>query len=157
MRRRAEEGLKRSNVDLEQFASMASHDLREPLRTIGDFSELLSRQYKGKLDSQADEYISFVQTAVARMNNLITDLLAYSRVANSEVSLRANTPSQAALQETLWNLRAAIDDSGAVVTHGDLPSVPFDGQQLSQVFLKPDRQRYQVSPERRVAPSSCFR
>ena len=135
LRRRAEEGLKRSNLDLEQFASMASHDLREPLRTIGSFSELLSRQYRGKLDSQADEYLSFVQTAVERMSNLITDLLAYSRVPNSEASPTANISSQGALQETLWNLRAAIDDSGATVTHGELPSVPFDGQQLSQVFL----------------------
>jgi two-component system CheB/CheR fusion protein len=135
LRRRAEEGLKRSNLDLEEFASMASHDLREPLRTIGSFSDLLSNRYRGKLDSQADEYLNFVQTAVARMNNLITDLLAYSRVPNSEVSPIVSTSSQAAFQETLWNLRAAIDDSGAAVTHGDLPSVPFDDQQLSQVFL----------------------
>ena len=135
LRRRAEEALRRSNLDLEQFASMASHDLREPLRTIGSFSELLYKQYKGKINSKADEYMSLVQAAVTRMNNLITDLLAYSSVPNSEMSLRANTPSQAALQETLWNLRAAIDNSDAEVTHGDLPSVPFDGQQLSQVFL----------------------
>jgi len=135
LRRRAEDALKRSNSDLDQFASMASHDLREPLRTIGSFSELLSRQYKGKLDSEADKYITLVLSAVARMNNLITDLLVYSQVANSEVSPTANIPSQAALQETLWDLRAAIDDSGAAVTHGDLPSVPVDGQQLSQVFL----------------------
>ena len=135
LRRRAEEALKRSNLDLELFASMASHDLREPLRTIRGFSELLSRQYKGKLDSQADEYITFVQTAVARMSALITDLLAYSRVPNCEPNPTANAPSQVALQETLWDLRAAIDDSGAAVTHGDLPTVPFDGPQLSQVFL----------------------
>ena len=98
LRRRAEEALRRSNLDLEQFASMASHDLREPLRTIGAFSELLSKQYKGKLDSQADEYIGFVQTAVARMNSLITDLLAYSSVAefrsepNGEYSIASGSP-----------------------------------------------------------------
>jgi light-regulated signal transduction histidine kinase (bacteriophytochrome) len=69
------------------------------------------------------------------MNNLITDLLAYSRISDSEVSPTVETSSQVALQETLWNLRAAIDDSGATVTHGDLPSVPFEGQQLSQLFL----------------------
>ena len=135
LRRRAEDALKRSNWDLEQFASMASHDLREPLRSIGIFSSLLSKRYEGKLDAEADEYINFIQTAVARMNSLITDLLAYARVPISEVSPKLNTQSQLVFQETLWNLRAAIDESGAVVTHGDLPTVPFDGQQLSQMFL----------------------
>jgi len=135
LRRRAEEALKRSNLDLDQFASIASHDLREPLRTIGVFSELLAATHKAALDPKADEYIAFILAAVKRMNSLITDLLLYSRIASSEVSPTGNTASQAALQETLWNLRAAIDESGATVTHGELPSVAFDGQQLSQVFL----------------------
>jgi two-component system, chemotaxis family, CheB/CheR fusion protein len=135
LRRQAEQALKRSNADLEQFAYLASHDLREPLRTIGSFSELLAKRYKGKLDAEADEFIGFVLAAVARMNRLITDLLAYSRVANSEVNPGANTSAHAALQETLWNLRAAIDSSGASITHGDLPLVPFDSLQLSLLFL----------------------
>jgi two-component system CheB/CheR fusion protein len=134
-RRRAEQALKRSNADLEQFASVASHDLREPLRTIGSFSQLLSKRYKGKLDAEADEYIDLVVGGVTRMNSLINDLLAYSRVTNSEVSAITNTPAQAALQEALWSLRAAIDESGAHVTHDDLPSVCFDNHQLCQVFL----------------------
>ena len=100
---------------------MASHDLREPLRTIGVSLSCYPSSIKAGSIPQADEYIAFIQAAVARMNNLITDLLAYSSVPNSEVSPTANTPSQAALQETLWNLRAAIDDSGAAVTHGELP------------------------------------
>ena len=133
--RRAEQALKRSNSDLELFASVASHDLREPLRTIGSFSDLVSKRYKGKLDTQADELLGFVATGIARMDNLITDLLAYSRVNNSELSPATNSSAQAALQEALWNLRSAIDQSGADVTHDDLPSVRFDHQQLSQVFL----------------------
>lgn len=134
LRRRAEEALHLSNSDLEQFASMASHDLREPLRTIRSFSELLARRYEGQLDSQADEFIRFIQDAGARMDNLIKDLLAYSRIPSLEVNATEKTPSQVAFQETLWNLRAAIDESGAVVTHGPLPTVSFDGQQLSQLF-----------------------
>ena len=135
LRRHAEDALKKSNWDLEQFASMASHDLREPLRTIGSISELLAKRHAGKLDAQAVEQFNFIHKAVKRMNSLITDLLAYSRVSDSEASPIRNTPSQSAFQETLWNLRAAIEESGAVVTHGDLPTVPFDGQQLSQLFL----------------------
>ena len=135
LRRRAEEALKRSNLDLEQFAAIASHDLREPLRTIGSFSELLARRYKGKLDDQADEHINFVLAAVSRMSSLITDLLAYSHVPNADAMPLTSISSQAAFQEALWNLRAAIDSSGATITHGELPSVLFDGQQLSQLFL----------------------
>jgi two-component system, chemotaxis family, CheB/CheR fusion protein len=134
LRRQAEQALKRSNVDLEQFAYVVSHDLREPLRTVGVFTDLLSKRYKGKLDANADELIEFVRSGVVRMHDLITDLLSFSRLNSPEPGAVQDAPAQAALQEALWNLRAAIEESGAQVTHNGLPSIMYDNRQLVQLF-----------------------
>ena len=114
------EELNRSNEELGQFAYIASHDLQEPLRMVASYTQLLSRRYKGKLDSDADEFIAFAVDGASRMQRLIQDLLAYSRVGTKGQEL-LDTSSEEALKLALINLRGAIADSGALVTHDPLP------------------------------------
>jgi PAS domain S-box-containing protein len=125
--------LNSSNEDLAQFAYIASHDLQEPLRMVSSYTMLLGRRYKGKLDADADEFIAFAVDGACRMQRLIQDLLAYSRVGSAKDSL-SEISSEDALKQTLFNLRAAIKDSGAVVTHSPLPAVFADETQLIQLF-----------------------
>jgi len=139
-RRRAEEALEkktqelaRSNRDLEQFAYVASHDLQEPLRMVTSYVQLLARRYKGKLDSDADEFIVFAMDGAIRMWRLINDLLAYSRVSTESRELES-TDCEAVLNESLDNLKVAIEENGAVVTHDSLPTVMADNPQLVQLF-----------------------
>ncbi|MBP9142856.1 MAG: PAS domain S-box protein [Thermoanaerobaculia bacterium] len=127
------EELKRSNEELEQFAYLASHDLQEPLRMVASYTQLLSRRYKGRLDADADEFIAFAVDGASRMQRLIQDLLAYSRVASKGKDL-LETESEEALQRALLNLRGAIEESAAVVTHDPLPEVLADETQLVQLF-----------------------
>jgi PAS domain S-box-containing protein len=140
VRRQAEElllqkmrELNRSNEELGQFAYVASHDLQEPLRMVASYTTLLSRRYKGKLDSDADEFIAFAVDGASRMQRLIQDLLAYSRVGSGGKAL-AQTCSETALKRTLDILRGGIEDSGAIVTHDPLPVVMADETQLIQLF-----------------------
>jgi len=130
--RRAEE-LARSNADLEQFAYVASHDLQEPLRMVASYTQLLARRYKGKLGADADEFIGFAVDGATRMQHLIQDLLSYSRVTTKGKELQV-TDSGAACDQAVANLRAAIAESGAVVTTGSLPTVRADATQLTQLF-----------------------
>ena len=125
--------LKRSNEELEQFANIASHDLQEPLRMVASYTQLLSRRYKGKLDSDADEFIAFAVDGATRMQQLIQDLLAYSRVGTKGSEL-VDISSGDALQQALINLRAAIVESNAVVSSDLLPMVMADETQLIQLF-----------------------
>ena len=127
------EELNRSNEELGQFAYIASHDLQEPLRMVASYTQLLSRRYKGKLDADADEFIAFAVDGASRMQRLIQDLLAYSRVGTKGKDL-LDTSSQEALQRALLNLRGAIEERGALVTHGPLPPVLADETQLVQLF-----------------------
>jgi len=127
------EELNRSNEELGQFAYIASHDLQEPLRMVASYTQLLSRRYKGKLDADADEFIAFAVDGATRMQRLIQDLLAYSRVGTKGREL-ANTSSEDALWQALSNLRGAIEESGALVTHDPLPEVMADETQLIQLF-----------------------
>ncbi len=125
--------LKRSNVELGQFAYIASHDLQEPLRMVASYTQLLSRRYKGRLDADADEFIAFAVDGASRMQRLIQDLLAYSRVGTKGQDL-VETSSEEALQQALANLRSAIEEGGAQVTHDPLPPVRADERQLIQLF-----------------------
>jgi PAS domain S-box-containing protein len=127
------EELNRSNEELGQFAHIASHDLQEPLRMVASYTALLSKRYKGKLDADADQFIAFAVDGASRMHRLIQDLLAYSRVGSKGKELLA-TSSEDALQQALLNLRGAIEESGALVTHDRLPSVLADEMQLIQLF-----------------------
>jgi PAS domain S-box-containing protein len=125
--------LKRSNEELQQFAYVASHDLQEPLRMVASFTQLLSKRYKGHLDSDADEFIGYAVDGCNRMQGLIQDLLVYSRAGTSEKTFR-EISCEGALTEGLTNLRAAVEQSGAVVTHDSLPTIRTDDAQLAQVF-----------------------
>jgi light-regulated signal transduction histidine kinase (bacteriophytochrome) len=125
--------LNRSNEELGQFAYIASHDLQEPLRMVASYTQLLSRRYKGKLDADADEFIGYAVDGANRMQRLIQDLLLYSRVGTAAKSL-INTSSERALEYAITNLRGAIEDSGALVTHDPLPQVLADEGQLVQLF-----------------------
>src|SRR5580704_1553339 len=127
------EELNRSNEELGQFAYIASHDLQEPLRMVASYTQLLSRRYKGKLDAEADEFIAFAVDGATRMQRLIQDLLAYSRVGTKGTDL-LDYSSEEALQQALINLRAPIGDSDARVTHDPLPNVLADEMQLIQLF-----------------------
>jgi PAS domain S-box-containing protein len=125
--------LKRSNDELQQFAYVSSHDLQEPLRMVASYTQLLAGRYKGRLDSDADEFIAFAVDGCNRMQGLIKDLLAYSRAGTNGKALR-EVSGEKALEEALANLRAIIEQSGAVVTHDSLPVLRTDNTQLTQVF-----------------------
>ncbi|WP_165787858.1 MULTISPECIES: PAS domain S-box protein [Cryobacterium] len=125
--------LRRSNQELEHFAYVASHDLQEPLRMVSSYTQLLARRYVGKLDSDADDFIRFAVDGATRMQQLIQDLLAYSRVGTKANNV-TETPSGRALDRALVNLQAAIEESGATVTSDPLPVVVADEVQLVQLF-----------------------
>jgi signal transduction histidine kinase len=123
----------RSNRDLEEFAYIAAHDLRSPLQIIKAFSYLLTQKYQGHLDDKADRYISRIVEAGNRMEQLIQDLLNYSRVGARAIDFQP-TDCNWILQEVLTNLQAEIDASGAVVTPEELPIVRGNATQLTQLF-----------------------
>jgi len=125
--------LKRSNEELAQFASVASHDLQEPLRMVVSYTGLLAANYQGRLDSDADEFIAFAVDGCERMQQMIRDLLIYSR-AGSERPVLAKTSSEDTLRDAMVNLRAAVQESGAIVSHDSLPEIMMDRGQLTQVF-----------------------
>jgi light-regulated signal transduction histidine kinase (bacteriophytochrome) len=125
--------LRHSNDALEQFAHIASHDLQEPLRMVASYTQLLSRRYKGKLDSDADEFIAYAVDGTQRMKRLIEDLLLYSRAGKGPPP-EHEFPSEEALREALNNLHAAIGESHALVTYDPLPMVLAANSQLVQTF-----------------------
>ena len=149
--------LSRSNSELEKFAYVASHDLQEPLRTVASFVQLLARRYRGKLDTDADEFIAHTIDGVRRMQALIQDLLAYSRAGRSGREFTP-TDTERSFAEAVGNLATAIAESGATVTHDALPTVIGDGAQLVQLlqnlignalkFHGADPPRVQVSARR---------
>jgi PAS domain S-box-containing protein len=139
-RRRVEEKLQqsmrefaRSNAELEQFAYVASHDLQEPLRNIGSFSQLLARRYQGKIDPDADEFIGYIVDGVSRMHLMINDLLAYSRVNTFGKALEW-VEGDMVVEAALANLKMVIDENKATVTHDPLPAIVADPSQMVQLF-----------------------
>jgi PAS domain S-box-containing protein len=125
--------LERSNAELEQFAYVASHDLQEPLRMITSYSQLLERRYKDKLDGDALEFIDYVVDGAKRMQELINDLLAYSRVGTRGREFEP-VDMEAVYNRVLGNLQVAIEEHRAEVSHDPLPTVMADGLQLVQLM-----------------------
>jgi len=125
--------LERSNRDLQQFAYVASHDLQEPLRTVASFTQLLAKRYSDKLDDKAREFIGFAVDGSKRMQTLINDLLSFSRVGTQGKALGA-VNSDAVLDAVLKGLKRSIEESGAMITRDQLPTVLADEVQLTQLL-----------------------
>jgi light-regulated signal transduction histidine kinase (bacteriophytochrome) len=125
--------LSRSNAELEQFAYIASHDLQEPLRAISGCVQVLQRRYGEQLDSRAHELINHAVDGSARLQTLIHDLLAFSRVGTRGKVFEPTDCNQI-MADVIRALRTSIDESHATVTYDDLPTVVADSVQLSQVF-----------------------
>jgi len=125
--------LRSSNAELEQFAYAASHDLKEPLRMVDGYVRLLATRYAGQLDEQADQYIAYTIDGVERMQQLIQDLLTYSRVETHGQPFETTEASRA-LTWAVANLEAAIRESSASVTHDALPVVVAEPTQLGQLL-----------------------
>lgn len=125
--------LERSNQELEQFAYVASHDLQEPLRMVASYVQLLAKDYGGQLNADADEYIAFAVDGAKRMQRLIDDLLAYSRVGTRGQAFQL-VNCEEVLGEVLSSLRLAIEESGARITAGPLPTVCGDRGQIYQLL-----------------------
>ncbi|MDJ0618724.1 MAG: PAS domain-containing protein [Calothrix sp. MO_192.B10] len=128
------EELSRSNADLERFAYVASHDLQEPLRMVTSYLQLLERKYKGQLDSKADQFIGYAVDGARRMQTLINDLLSYSRVSTRAQPFQ-KVDCEKILSVAIANLKIAIEESGAVITHdAPLPEVMGDKTQIAQLL-----------------------
>jgi signal transduction histidine kinase len=125
--------LKRSNEDLKQFAFSVSHDLQEPLRVVSGYVNLLARRYKYKLGTNADDFIEYIVDGVKRMQALIKDLLEYSQVGTKEKRFES-IESSLAVGLAVGNLEVTIEESGAIVTYDELPTVTADFSQMSRLF-----------------------
>jgi PAS domain S-box-containing protein len=127
------EELAKSNADLERFAYVASHDLQEPLRMVASYVQLLARRYKGKLGTDADEFIGYAVDGVTRMKALINDLLDYSRIGRQQLDPKP-TDSDYVVQQILAMMKLSIQDARATITRDSLPIISCDPIQLGQLF-----------------------
>jgi signal transduction histidine kinase len=153
------EELARSNRELEHFAYVASHDLQEPLRMVATYTQLFAERYHGKLDAQAEKYIQYAVDGAKRMQTLIQDLLAFSRVGRQDTKL-VPVDCNLILRQALQSLQVAIRESGAVLTYTCLPEVMANSSQLLQVFSNllanaikfrgPDKPKIHISAERQA-------
>jgi|GEM_PF-1516623 len=132
-REKLTQDLERSNLDLEQFAYMASHDLQEPLRAVNSFARLLAQKYQGQLDATAEKYIHYIVDGASRMQHLIQDLLTYSRVGRQTLDLQP-VDCNTVLVQVQHNLASAIAESSATLIYDLLPTLNADPTQLVQLF-----------------------
>lgn len=128
------ENAERSNKDLEQFAYIASHDLQEPLRMVASYVQLLEKRYKKELDDTGKEFIQFIVQGTARMQKLIDDLLAYSRVSTNPKAFSRVDCSEV-VKNVIFMLQLKIKESKAIIRCDPLPTILGDDTQLTQVFL----------------------
>ena len=128
------DALEQSNLELQQFAYVASHDLQTPLRAVAGFAQLLQSQYQGQLDEAADKYIQTIVSSCERMRTMINDLLAYSRVESQTVPFKAINLLDV-FDDAAMILSAAVQETGGTLTHGNLPTVLGDKAQLSQLLM----------------------
>jgi len=126
--------LVRSNEELQQFAYIASHDLQEPLRTVSIYAQLLAKRYQGQLQGDADQFINFIVEGAERMERLIHDLLDFSRVEARGADFFVKMSCDEALDDAILNLDSLIQESGAVITRGGLPSITGDPVQMTRLL-----------------------
>lgn len=155
----ANEALTQSNADLEQFVYSASHDLQEPLRMASAFSELLRMKFGGKLGGEGEELIRYIVEASARMQQLLHDLRTFTQASKLIQDQVPDTDAGEVLRRTIDNMKTAIDESNAMITHGDLPVIPIHEFQLAQLFQNivsnAIRYRSQTSPVIHI-DANCF-
>ena len=125
--------LERSNAELQQFAYVASHDLREPLRMITSFLQLLERRYKDQLDKDANEFIEYAVDGAKRLDQMIKDILEYSRVTREKLELK-QVNIEKVLEETITTLKVLIDENDAIITDDPLPTIYADKQLMIQLL-----------------------
>jgi two-component system sensor histidine kinase/response regulator len=128
------EELMRSNEELQQFAYIASHDLREPLRTVSIYAQLLAKRYKGRLEGDADQFIGFIVHNAERMETLVHDLLDFSRIDVRGMDFFSRTSCDMALDDAIGNIHPLIEETGAKITSDPLPCVMGDLVQLTRLF-----------------------
>jgi two-component system CheB/CheR fusion protein len=133
-RKRTEEALRTTNAELQHFAYALTHDLQEPLRMVVNFTELLGREYSGKMGEEADQFIAYSVAGALRIESLLKALLAYWEVTGREHDTLAAIDSGEVLAGALLNLQGAILESGAIVTSGSLPTVMAEEVMLTQLF-----------------------
>jgi signal transduction histidine kinase len=131
--RQAEVALRRSNEELQQFAYMVSHELNEPLRMVASYTQLLAKQYSGKLDQAADEHIAITVSAAKRMQSFVQDVLNYSSAGAPDRVLEP-VSTEAVLATALFEMQLIVRESGAVITHDPLPTVPGNEARLVSLF-----------------------
>ncbi len=125
--------VERSNAELEQFAYVTSHDLREPLRMISSFLQLLERRYKDQLDQDANEFIGYAVDGAKRLDAMINDILIYSRVANKEKKF-THVHCDKVLDEAYLNLKTSIEETNAEIVNDPLPTIMIDEHLMIQLF-----------------------
>jgi len=125
--------LKKSNEELESFAHIATHDLREPLRMVSTYVRLISQRYSDKLDADADEFIYYAVNGAENMQRMIDDFWAYTLIRGRERAM-TETDLEDVLNISLMNIKSMIDDSGARITHDPLPTIKSDGMQFTHLF-----------------------
>jgi PAS domain S-box-containing protein len=127
------EELKQSNKELEQFAYITSHDLREPLRMITSFLQLLERRYQNKLDADANEFIGFAVDGAKRLDAMTNDLLQYSKITSEKREIKP-VNFEHVLEHALENLKVQIEENNAIITHDSLPIIKGDEKLKVQLF-----------------------
>lgn len=127
------EELARSNANLRDFAHVVSHDLRGPLHTIEGFANLLARRYKGKLDTNAEEFIGYIVDGAKKMQELIKDLLEYSQIGIKAKKI-ASIDCSLIVESVISNLKAVIDENKAILTYDELPKITADLSQMISLF-----------------------
>jgi PAS domain S-box-containing protein len=132
-RKKAEEAVLKTNKELEQFAYVASHDLQEPLRSVNSFTDLLARRYKDQLDERANEYIGFIVSGASRMQQLIQDLLSFSRAGRVNIE-RSLINCNTIVDRISSNMKESREESGAEITRDDLPVLFANDTSLTQLF-----------------------
>lgn len=133
-RKRADEELRRSNTELEQFAYAASHDMREPLRTVTSYAQLLGKKFRGQLGSEGDQYLGFIEGGVKRMLLLLEDLLSYSRLLHDRQPEFRVVQLNAVVEEVKLMLETSIREKQATIERDTLPAIIGDQRQIAQLF-----------------------